>query len=75
MASKLKWKRELLAFAKQYDPTATIEATGGSHLALELHGPNGSRRVVTALSPSDRRAVLNIKSDIRRAARDVGVEA
>jgi hypothetical protein len=46
---------------------AVVSYTGSGHIKVKL--PNG-RSVVTAFSPSDRRAALNIRAHIRRALQE-----
>lgn len=46
---------------------------GGKHLHLVWDTDTGQRKYVTAVSPSDRRAPLNVRSDIRRMLREDGV--
>lgn len=45
----------------------TIRRTGGGH--LRWTGPNGEGPVFTASTPSDHRAIQNIKATLRRATR------
>lgn len=68
-----KHKREILAMAREFDPNATIETTGGNHYAVYFNGPNGRRKVFAALSPSDVRAIKNLRRDMVQAARTVGL--
>ena len=50
-------------------PGATARKTGGNHWKINL--PNGGI-VIASNTPSDRRALQEIRSDLRRAARRNG---
>lgn len=54
-----KLRREL---EKEF-PYAVIEMANGGHLRLRL--PNG-RSVFTSSTPSDRRTLMNLRSEVRR---------
>lgn len=67
-----KRKREILAVARGICPDATVETTRGTHLLITFRGPEGSRKVYCALTPSDHRDAKNVKRDMMQAARAVG---
>lgn len=46
-----------------------VEGGGGRHLKW-LH-PDGETMVVTSATPSDHRALMNARSDLRRAGLDI----
>lgn len=46
----------------------TIKRTGGGH--LRWTGPKGEGPIFTASTPSDHRAIQNVKAMLRRAARN-----
>lgn len=48
-------------------PFSEIEITNGNHLRLQL--PNG-RSVFASATPSDRRAMLNTRAEVRRQLKD-----
>jgi hypothetical protein len=52
-------------------PFASIRRTAGGHLLIRLE--NG-RSVIAAATPSDRRALRNIRAEIRRARRSTETE-
>lgn len=70
-----KRKRDLLKLARSICPEATIDHTGGSHLVINIFGPNGSRKVFCACTASDHRDTKNIKRDLMAAARLTGAIA
>ena len=45
---------------------------GGKHLQIVWPTGSGQRKYITAASPSDRRAPLNVRADIRRMLREDG---
>lgn len=55
------------------DEGVTIE-TGSKHLRIEIVGPLGTKTLFTSSSPSDHRTMLNLRSQVRRAARDIGLQ-
>jgi hypothetical protein len=57
------WLAELTALAAAHG--GTVERTRGGHVVVRL--PNGAT-VYTSATPSDRRALLNTRADLRRAA-------
>ena len=60
--------KDLRKLLDQY-PGATARKTGGNHWRIAL--PNGGI-VIASNTPSDRRALSEIRSDLRRAARRNG---
>ena len=44
----------------------------GKHLKVQIIGPLGQKVVIAACSPSDHRAMMNFRTDVRRIAREVG---
>ncbi|NKX37310.1 hypothetical protein HGG70_05100 [Rhodobacteraceae bacterium R_SAG4] len=46
--------------------------TSHRHPKVIIVGPLGQRKVTVSSSPSDHRALMNIRTDIRRVAREVG---
>lgn len=70
-----KRKRELLKIARQVCSSATIKHTGGTHLVVEIAGPNGSRGVFCSCTSSDFRDTKNFKRDLMKVAREVGLVA
>lgn len=67
-----KRKREVLTLARGMCPDATVQTTRGTHLQINIFGPNGQRKVYCALTPSDHRDIKNVKRDLMQAARAVG---
>lgn len=59
--------RKMIKRLKKAGWTAT--PTGSGHLRLE--GPHGERQIVPA-TPSDHRALKNMRADIRRASKAAG---
>lgn len=43
----------------------------GKHKAIFIHGCNRRELVIVSRSPSDHRALLNIRGDVRRALRNL----
>lgn len=65
MTSK-QWQRALADVIARECPTATIERTRNGHVRIVL---SNGRCVVTSGSPSDWRALLNTRAQLRRTAR------
>jgi len=63
--SSSSWIRELTATCIELDPQATVHSTR-KHVRIELS--NGAC-VFVASTPSDHRALMNIRRDIRQALR------
>lgn len=64
----IKRKRELSNLATKAGAAEVVgmAITGGTHYVLRVKAPNGAvRRFFTAFTPSDRRANLNLLSDVR----------
>ncbi len=59
------WIRDLAALCSALDPKAVLDCTG-KHVRINLS--NGAR-VYVASTPSDHRALLNARRDIRKALR------
>lgn len=55
----------VMAFAKEYE----IKRTKGGHIALTLKSGSESATVIASSTPSDHRSILNLRSQLRRAAR------
>lgn len=75
MPGVAKWKRQLTEMAHKEGLGVAMFASG-KHLRLDLWraaNPRQTRRIFCALTPSDARAVLNIRTHLRHAARDLGV--
>lgn len=70
-----KWQSELLQMAREFDRGATIERTNGDHLAITLHGPLGSRKVITGSTPGrgNPKTRMHVRTTMRQVARDLGV--
>lgn len=66
--------RDLLRSAKAVCACAVVEQTSGGHYRVRLIGPTGTRTLVTARTPSDRRGEKNFAADLRRLAREIGLE-
>ena len=62
-------ERELLKVGIKPD----IQVTGSGHLQIQFRVNGNQKSVLTASTPSDRRATLNARSDIRRILRLEGV--
>lgn len=73
--SILKRKRDLLKLARTVCPDATIATTNGSHIAVTIKGPNGTRKIVCSHTSSDHRDIKNIKRNMINAAKEVGLIA
>lgn len=58
------WRATLADLAAEHG--GTLEHTQGTHLVIRLG--NGAR-VYTSATPSDHRAIMNVRADVRRAAR------
>ena len=65
MSGLAAWRRTVNALAAEFG--ATVEISRGDHLRIRL--PNGAQ-VFTANTPSDRRARMNLRSDLRRVSRE-----
>lgn len=65
--------KAVVEIALSVDPKAEIKLTSGSHIRVKMTGPLGTRVVVASKTPSDQRAVMNIRGDIRRAGREIGL--
>lgn len=64
----IKRKRELSDLATKAGAAEVVSMaiTGGTHYVLRIKAPNESvRKFFTAFTPSDRRANLNLLSDVR----------
>lgn len=55
--------------------TGSMIEQGRKHMKVHVSGPNGTRKVTTSTSPSDHRTLLNLRSTLRHAAREVGALA
>lgn len=45
-----------------------------SSIGIEVVGPRGRRMVFASITPSDWRTARNLRTELRRAARDVGLQ-
>lgn len=70
--SARKTLRRIAEILEELGITATID-TSSHHPKVCICGPLGSRKVIASSSPSDHRAMLNFRTDLRRIAREVGV--
>ena len=67
-----KYKRELLEFVEALCAECTLEPRGSGHILIRMAGPLGKRCVTVASTPSDGRANLNARAQIKRTAREIG---
>ena len=67
-----KREREIVALLRKAGAAriAPPVMTGGTHLCVRVHAPNGvARKFFTSFTPSDRRANLNILANVRQFCR------
>ncbi len=64
MSGRAEWRRHINRIAEQHG--CTVEPTRGGH--LRIRHMNGKSTTVSA-TPSDKRALLNVRADVRRLAR------
>ena len=66
--TQIRWiENELQALGAQHE----IERTGSGHIAVKIEGRAGTRTVFTSATPSDRRAINNFRSQLRRVFREL----
>lgn len=71
--SPAKRKREVLQMAREVSAKATVEVTGSNHFRITIEGPLGTRMVFCGQTPSDHRENKNLRRDLMRAAREIGL--
>jgi hypothetical protein len=67
-------KRMLTALADEFGCGVKIAITNGGHVRAKFSAGNRTISVFSALTPSDRRNVLNVRADARRALRKIQEE-
>lgn len=58
-------------FADDHD----IDVTNGNHLRVVIRNGVMTRTLIAAKTPSDHRAILNFRSQVKRAVLDIKAEA
>lgn len=64
--------RDLEKLAREFCGEVYVEAINNGHYRIALTGPKGTRTVFAPSTPSDWRSMKNMRSQIRRTAKELG---
>jgi len=67
------WRRTLQEMVRQFTSDFDIGHTGKGHLRVTIRGPHGEAVVHCGSTLKDRHSILNVRSDLRRKAAEIGM--